>query len=214
MNSAEERFIEDSLFRFSFFFPTIIPIIQRWLQHYPSLDSRVEDRVEARLLQLLARSFELGQSDNIVWCLHYLLQLGRAGRKEIAAKCIASGEPLVVAMGYYYAKRTGMSLRRYRAWARTIASMRGQDKISDYDLDQFWLPLYQLYFDDLIPEVPYPDDDEKEVFKRLKDQSVSFMDFAHVDFDARRARLGHRIFGDIITTQLDELPMLPTQGTS
>lgn len=214
IRSTEERFIEDCLFRFAFFFPTIIPIIQRWLQHYPSSDSRVEDRVEARLLQLLDRSFELGQSDNIVWCLHYLLQLGRSGNPDIAARCIASGDPIVVAMGYYYSKRMGMPLRRFCAWARAVASKRRQDKTSDYDLDQFWLPLYQLYFDGLIPEVPYTDAHEREVFERLKNQGVSFMDFAHVDFGARSARLGHRLFGDIINPLPEALPMPPGPGTS
>jgi hypothetical protein len=213
MDSAEERFIEDALFRFSFFFPTIIPIIQRWLQHYPSSDSRVEDRVEARLLQLLARSFELGQSDNIVWCLHYLLQLGRAGRMEIADSCIASGDPLVVAMGYYYAKRSTLPLRRFSAWGRKVASMRSQDKISDYDLDQFWLPLYQLYFDNLIPDVPYTEIDDRAVFDRLKKDDVSFIDFDHGDFGSRSARLGHRIFGDDSVAEPEGQAMPPPQST-
>lgn len=214
VDSAEERFIEDSLFRFSFFFPTIIPIIQRWLQHYPSLDPRVEDRVEARLLKLLDRSFELGQSDNIVWCLHYLLQLGRTGQQEIAARCIASGDPIVVAMGYYYSKRMGMPLRRFRAWVRAVAAKRRKGNISDYDLDQFWLPLYQLYFDGLISEIPYPDGHEREVFVRLKAQDVSFMDFAHGDFGSRHARLGHRLFGDLINPSPEALPTPSASGTS
>ncbi len=107
-----------------------------------------------------------------------------------------------------------MPLRRFRAWARAVAAKRRKGNISDYDLDQFWMPLYQLYIDDLIPEVPYPDDEERRVFRLLKDQNVSFMDFAHDDFGSRGARLGHRLFGDVIISPPEALPTPSDQGIS
>lgn len=209
-DSPEERFIEDSLFRFSYFFPTIIPVLQRWLKNYYSFDARVEDRVEKRIRLLFYRSMELGQSDNVIWCLHYLLQLGHAGDAHIVDRCISSDDPVVIAMAYCYAKKCQLGIGRFRSWAEQMAASRLAETLSDYDLDRYWMPLYQIYFDDVIPEMPYLDQVENEVFERMKKQGVSFIDFDHPDFGARFQLRIARMFSDDPIGELEPPPPLPS----
>lgn len=96
------RYLEDSIFRHAYHAPAIIPLIQRWLQHFPSSDQRVETRVVKRLQLLLDRTIELGQSDNIIWCLYYLLQVGDPDEPVNLEKCLKMEDPMVLAMGYCF----------------------------------------------------------------------------------------------------------------
>jgi hypothetical protein len=213
VDSDEERFIEDALFRYAYFFPSIIPLIQRHLQCFFTLDLQVEDRVEQRILKLLDRSFELGQSDNIVWCLYYLLQLGRSGRQDIADRCSRSDDPIVISMGFCYAKKSELDISPFRAWAAQMKADIKSVLLSEYDIDRFWLPLYQLFLDDVVLEMPYPSKDDRAVFDILKRDGVSFIDFEHNDFGACFQRRAQYYFGDTGLEDLEPPPAVKAGDT-
>ncbi|WP_085339603.1 antiviral reverse transcriptase Drt4 [Aquidulcibacter paucihalophilus] len=212
VDSEEQRFIEDALFRYAYFYPSIIPLIQRHLQSFYTTDSRVVDRVEQRISKLLDRSFELGQSDNIVWCLYYLLQLGGAGQQVFADRCCRSDDPIVISMGYCYAKKSELDTSSFSQWAAQIIVDIEKGTLSEYDLDRLWLPLYQLFFDNVLGEMPYPKKDDQAVFDLLKQEGVSFIDFTHDDFHS----YPHRRFSHYFSEGLDDLepPPLPDAGSA
>lgn len=196
VDDPAERFLEDSMFRHAYHSPAIIPIIQRWLQYYPSIDQRVEVRVVERLVRLLDRSFELGQSDNIVWCLYYLLQVREPELPVNVDRCCETDDPLVITMGYYFAKTKRQPLGAFQAWANRMFEKTRIGEISEYDIDRNWMPLYQMYFDNVIETMPYTDNSDQMVFAELKARNVSFLQLDHPDIGSRYRRFAHALFGN------------------
>lgn len=195
-DEAAERYFEDALLRYAYYYPTVIPLIQRWLPRVVSADSRVERRVERRVLKLLDRSFALAQSDNIVWCIYYLLQLSVHAHEDLPGRCINTNDPMVVLMGYIYAKKCRQSIRSFSEWAARLKDEFNDSRLTEYDLDRVWLPIYQLFFDGVIEEPPYTSDDDNSVFTALKEDGVSFIDFDHGDFGRRASNYAKKIFGE------------------
>ncbi|MBX7502404.1 hypothetical protein K3181_13225 [Qipengyuania sp. YG27] len=196
-DEAAERYFEDALLRYAYYFPTIIPLIQRWLPRVASADPRVEQRVESRVLKLLDRSFALAQSDNIVWCIYYLLQLSAQAQEDLPERCLETNDPVVVLMGYVYAKKRKRPLRVFSDWATRFKDELKEGRLTEYDVDRVWLPLYQLFFDGVIEEPPYVMGDDNSVFTALKEGGVSFIDFDHEDFGRRASNYAAKIFGDL-----------------
>jgi hypothetical protein len=193
------RLLEDSIFRHAYHTPAIIPLIQRWLQHFPSTDQRVEARVVQRLRLLLDRAFELGQSDNIIWCLYYLLQVGEPDDPIDLEKCLSLEDPMVVTMGYCFAKYKGLQANIFREWATKFQNGINEGSILSYDIDRNWLPLYLMYFDNVINEMPYGEACDRQPFVTLKEREVTFFDDNHADFNARVQRYARAVFGDVRT---------------
>jgi hypothetical protein len=196
VDDPAERYLEDAIFRHAYHSPAIIPIVQRWLQYYPSLDQRVENRVVERLVRLLDRSFELGQSDNIVWCLYYLLQVREPGAPVNVERCCEIDDPLVITMGYYFAKTKGQSLDAFQAWANRMLERIQKVEIREYDIDRNWMPLYQMYFDNVIESMPYIENNDLMIFAELKDRNVSFLQFNHPDIGSRFRRFADMLVGN------------------
>jgi len=203
-DEAGERYFEDALLRYAYYFPTLIPLIQRWLPHFPSCDRRVEERVKQRVVRLLDRSFDLAQSDNIVWCIYYLLQMSAEAQNGLVERCIKSNDPMVILMGYVYVKRFNLSTDQFRCWALEIMKKLKDESHTEYDVDRVWLVFYQLYFDDIIDYPPYQKADDNNVFKLLKEKGVSFVDFQHDDFGKRALNHAKRIFGDLLDEASEE----------
>lgn len=198
-----ERFLEDSIFRHAYHSPVIIPVIQRWLQHFPSIDQKSETRVVERLIRLLDRSFELGQSDNICWCLHYLLQVKESTTPVDINRCCKIEEPMVIAMGYYFAKTKGLSLEPFRTWAISFREKVEREEVNNYDIDRVWLPLYQMYYDDIIDSMPYSENDDRNIFSKLKESGVTFFEIDHPDIEARCRKFAGLHFGPISESGVD-----------
>ena len=191
------RYLEDSILRHAYHTPNIIPIIQRWLQHYPSLDQRVEERVVTRLEILLNRAIELGQSDNVVWCLYYLLQVGDSGHEVDLKKCLLNEEPMVVAMGYCFSKVKKLETDIFKKWAGQFQNKIESGAILHYDVDKYWLPLYLMFFDGLIDNMPYVADSDRQPFVLMKQLGVTFVDADHADFGGRVQSRFRAMFGDV-----------------
>jgi Reverse transcriptase (RNA-dependent DNA polymerase) len=193
-DEAAERYFEDALLRYAYYYPTLIPLIQRWLPRVASADPRVEQKVEGRVAKLLDRSFALAQSDNIVWCIYYLLQLGGQPHQDLPDRCCRTNDPMVVLMGYVYAKKRQLSLASFSDWAQQLSEGLREGRLTEYDVDRSWLTLYQLYFDLVTASPPYLSIDDNKVFEVLKDQGVSFVDFDHADFGSRASNYASKVF--------------------
>lgn len=194
---AAERYFEDALLRYAYYYPTLIPLIQRWLASTSSDDPRVEDSVKKRLVKLLERSFELAQSDNIVWSIYYLLQVFGETQKGLPQKCCDLNDAMVVLMGYVYAKKKGLPLQCFATWAENFGKGLQDKSLVEYDLDRFWLVLYQLYFDGVVKSPIYINQNDKRIFEILKKNKVSFVDFEHSDFGRRSSIFAQKLFGNI-----------------
>lgn len=202
---AAERYFEDALLRYAYYFPTLIPLIQRWLSDNPPLNNLVESRVKRRLSSLLERSFSLAQSDNIVWCMYYLLQVGGEADSSLPARCCEKNDPLVVLMGYVYAKKNNLSLVPLRTWAKALTLDLNEHRLSEYDIDRMWLVLYQLYRDGTIERPPYQENSDNKIFEKMKECGVSFVDWNHEDFGRRKNNRTKKLFGSFSSSHNDDL---------
>ncbi len=185
-DEGAEQYLIDSLFRYSYYFPALIPLIQRVIGRVSILGA-----ISFELLfALLQRSFEQGQSDNIIWCMYYLLQIPAFTKADLLEQCCTKDDPMVILMGYVYAKKNNLSIDALITWANQKVKGAQDESLTEYDIDRFWLVLYQLYHDDILKFPPYKphvatsgkDPHNNEVFELLKKEKVSFVDFDHDDF--------------------------------
>jgi len=189
-----EIYLFDAFLKYACYFMTLIPLIQRLLEKTSVYAHRNDIRhsVEQRILFILNKSFEQGQSDNIVWCVYYLIQISATPDSTILHRCCETDDPIVILMGYVYAKKYTLDLDVLTDWTNTKKSAANQGSLNEYDIDRFWLVLYQLFYDSKIVAMPYKDESDNEVFNILKANDVSFVDMDHEDF----SRLGRMIWGD------------------
>ncbi len=189
-DDGAEQYLIDSLFRYSYYFPALIPLIQRVIGQLSVLGT-----ISFELLfSLLERSFEQGQSDNIIWCMYYLLQIPAFTNAGLLKQCCDKDDPMVILMGYVYAQKNKLPLDAVIIWANKKIQDAQAETLTDYDIDRFWLVLYQLYHDGVVKNLPYkpyvappaPAKDKNphnnEVFEVLRKEGVSFIDFNHDDF--------------------------------
>ena len=174
MSSIEaEKYVEDALFKYAFYYPTLIPLLYRWLQKY-----KLGMNVSGRLYDILEKSFKSGQSDNVVWCIFLIIRCDPGYKTEIIAKAIKDQSPMVILMAYVYAKSFGESVEPLKDWANALISKLASEDIMEYDLDQYWIVLYQLFLDGEIKQ-PYTAQEDQKVFACLKKQDVSFVAYDH-----------------------------------
>lgn len=185
-DDTAEQYLIDSVLKYSYYFPALIPLIQRLL----GLTSIVVCISFDRIFALFDRSFEQEQSDNIVWCIYYLLQIPAFTKSDLLERCCNKDDPMVILMGYVYAKKNDLSLDAVITWANKKIMDAQAEILTEYDIDRFWLVLYQLYYDGVLSTPPYKpcsspegkNHQNNEVFKILKNEGVSFIDFEHDDF--------------------------------
>lgn len=190
-DSDAQGFFNECLLKFSYYFPTIIPLIQKATNL--TYDLAPYPHFKTRLLKLFRKSLSDGQSDNTVWCLYFLskafVQLDRTDWQKI----VESKDPMVMLMGYITAKKERASFDALIKWAKKNILEHKAGKLESYDIDKYWLLYYELFKDNLI-EAPYLDNDDNEVFTRLKKKRVSFVDIKHKDF----RNYPESIFGKVI----------------
>ncbi|WP_174800872.1 antiviral reverse transcriptase Drt4 [Martelella limonii] len=172
-----EKYVEDSLLRYSFYYPSLVPLIYRWIERYS-----VKIEAKDRILSILDRSFKSGHSDNVTWCIFLLIRTDPAFRKDIIEKSLAENSPLVILMSYVYTKTHGADTRAFKEWANRLKEKLTARQIVEYDLDQYWVVLYQMFLDGEIDN-PYAAQEDIKVFNCLKKEKVSFVDYGHKGLD-------------------------------
>jgi len=103
------------------------------------------------------------RSDGMCWALYYMIELKVPIDSESAESIVASGDCLGLLLLYL------SEVKDYQNMVLRFVSKIGPD---NYDLDQYWILLYQLFRDGKIQN-PYPNED---VFQILKEHGVTFVD--------------------------------------
>lgn len=168
-----EKYVEDALLKYAYYYPTLVPLLYRWVQ---KRIFRIEMR--DRIYSILDKSFKSGQSDNIVWCMFLLISSDLVYRSEIIDRALQDASPMVILMAYVYAKSHRKTIDPIKAWANSLIDRLRSKEVSEYDLDQYWIVLYQLFLDGEIPQ-PYTAQEDKKVFDTLKKEKVTFVRYDH-----------------------------------
>ena len=184
-----ERYLQDSLLKYAFYFPSLIPLIHRWTGSYA-----LHSEIEARVHKLYRHSLQQGQSDNVVWCIYYLLRTIDHNHQEILSEVCEDEAPLSMLMGYVYAKKKGYEVKAISDWANLRIESFKSDEIDAFDIDRYWLVFYQLYLDGIISTPPYKESKDNKIFEILKEHNMSFINYEHPDLDNPI----EKIFGKII----------------
>lgn len=183
-----ETHLQDTLLKYACYYPSLIPLIYRWIG-----ESALYSNIESRLLHLYKTSLESGQSDNAVWCIYYLFSCtGVTLSNKVLADACKSEDPMVMLMGYVYAKQNNLPLADISDWAKRKIDSLKSGEIEEYDIDRYWLLFYQLFFDGVLASTPYTSQEDQKVFTVLKKFGVSFVDYEHPDLINRVKKL----FGD------------------
>lgn len=169
-----ERYLQDTLLKYAYYYPAIIPLIDRWAGMY-NFAFDIKDRLKI----LLEHSFRQGQSDNVIWCISYFIR-NFIFEKDLVERCIEDGAPMVILMGYVYSKKIGNASNvPLKKWAVSKIEDLKNGIIEMHDIDRYWLVFYQLFFDGVLENPPYKEEPDNNIFKILKKEKVSFVDYNH-----------------------------------
>jgi hypothetical protein len=118
-----------------------------------------------QLLMILNEHTINKRSDAMTWTLYYLNKFSQHIPEDIAKEVISSKDCISI-LSLYLSKQHD---------TKAIDFCNSLNKSDFFLLDQYWLLLYQLFFDGKISN-PYNDDNDKgEVFNILKNEGVSFI---------------------------------------
>lgn len=143
-----------------FHYPVLIPILKRPLTRVYKNKSY---NCKSKFIFLLKISIDYDRSDTVCWLLYYLKLFHNDIPVSIADKIINWGDCMSLSLLSEYPTHQG----------KVIKFANKLNKQDLYELDTYWLLLYQLYLKDKITN-PYSNDN---TFKILKKHKVSFIKF-------------------------------------
>ena len=142
-----------------FHYPVLIPTLNRPLN---TLYKNGSGNFEKEFHFLLSDSINYGRSDAVSWLLYYLKLFHNDIPAEIANRIIECGDCMALTL-----------LAEYPAHQKKVVDFAKQLNKNDlYELDTYWLLLYQLY-SKRKNRNPYNNDD---TFKVLRKHKVSFVE--------------------------------------
>lgn len=164
--------ILNSILNLSWHFPTIIPQIDFLLSH-ENIDPK--DYVE-KLNSIIVENAKNNRSDGMAWCLYYLFKFKIPISQEAGSLVLESKDCTSLILLYFIKKDN----QKIIDFAHEILNR------SDYEKDQYWLLLYQLYMDEKIEKV-YENDNAFELMKKyevnfLPDKSNTSMGERYCDY--------------------------------
>ncbi len=161
----------------SFKNPILIPQLQKL---FNKIEPDAEFKYRDQLLNILIEQIQTKQSDGMAWIIYFLNQFSEKIPEDIASNIISTNDCISILQLYLSHEHDDKIIDFYN----------NHFKNDVYEIDQFWLLLYQLYFDDKIPN-PYENADiykhyyknreiinvmvnEKQVFEILKNNNITF----------------------------------------
>lgn len=155
------QFVEH-LFNICQHHPIVIPLVNDTLSLV--LKKRSID-YHAELNHLLNVSILNSRSDAMSWLLYYLFRYDVAIDNKLLEKIIETNDCISILM---------LSLLgNYKDFGVEYCQSIIKNK-NPYDIDKYWLLMYQLFYDGKIGN-PYEEQCDKKTFKRLKEKRVSFL---------------------------------------
>jgi len=138
--------------------PVLLPLLEKLLA-----DTWVVSAFdgEPQLNTIIQENARLHRSDGMCWGLYLLSRMEATVVEKTAIDVISTGDALSILMLYW----TGQHTEKIKAFCETL------NPEDPYELDCYWLLLYQLFFDDVCSN-PYGDG----VFEILKGHRVTFYD--------------------------------------
>jgi hypothetical protein len=145
------------IIKLSYHYPVLIPVLQRPLI---TVYKNRTGRYKRKFLFLLKESINYGRSDAVCWLLYYLKTFHNDVSSEMAEKIIAWGDCMALSL-----------LAEFPSYQSKVTAFARSLNIKDfYELDMYWLLLYQLFLKGKIRNV-YKDN----TFDVLKSHNVSFV---------------------------------------
>ena len=140
--------------------PVLLPALKKLMS-----DERTDVTSRSETLQtVLAAHITARRTDGISWTLYYFLKHGITISASLARKVIESRECIPILLLY----ETGARGTR----EAVVDFAKSLDFDNCYELDQYWMLLYQLYLDGQLSS-PYRDD---RAFEVMKEHGVSFVE--------------------------------------
>ncbi len=152
------------LLTLAFHRPELLPVLTRLIEAgYINFGDCMLDRYEssAKLNRIAQENARLQRSDGMCWSLFHLGRLGAQVSDETANAIVASRDAMAM-LALWWASDAH----------RGLVVDFSLDKTDLYELDRYWILLYQLFLGGDIDN-PYPYDDK--VFETLKEWDVDFL---------------------------------------
>jgi hypothetical protein len=148
-------------------YPIIIPnLSELFKKEDPSEYKNYKDKINSILLEHTLNR----RSDAITWCLYFLIKLKLTIDPNIALQVIGTKDCIPILMLY-------LSLsfeKEVIAFCNNLIT--NSQKINDcFLLDQYWLLLYQLFYDNKINNPYLKTDSSYTAFEELKKNRVTFI---------------------------------------
>lgn len=160
LNINGKRYCLDYILNLAPHYPILIPTIDNLLDE---VCKKFKFNYEDQLQYLLLESAVNYRSDSMCWTLYYLLKNDCEIGADVAEKIMATKDCLSILMVYLFMEHD----EKIKCFVDNL----GKNDL--YELDQYWLLLYQLFFDEKI-ENPYKDEN---TFKILKENKINFIKY-------------------------------------
>lgn len=162
LDSEAQRDTLPYLLQLCFHQPGLLPLLEN-LPTWNPPDVPVPTQYAQELTRLAQDNAKFRRSDGTCWALYYLNQYDIPIDDVTAADVVASEDCLSLLLLYLSGTTANQGI---------VLDFVGKIGKDNYDLDCYWILLYQLFRDGKIKN-PYPDED---VFPVLRDCGVTFVD--------------------------------------
>jgi hypothetical protein len=140
--------------------PALLPLLQVF---FKKVIKTRHFRYGQELHSLASENARLGRSDGMCWSLYYLNLYKVPIKTELAKSVLEARDCLSLLLLY----KSGV--KAYRD--QVVSFTKKLDASDHYELDQYWILLYQLFLDGRIGN-PYVDEN---AFELLRDEGVTFL---------------------------------------
>ncbi|TGN09658.1 antiviral reverse transcriptase Drt4 [Leptospira ilyithenensis] len=158
-NKSADAFVK-YIIKLVYYYPNLLPSIKKPLELFPETRTK---NLKKQIVLLLKESIAYGRTDIVCWLMYYLKYFNFQIDKRTANMLIEQKDCLPLTILFYSPEHRKEVVK----FAKKI------DKQYHYELDNYWILLYQIYLENLI-ENPYNDN----VFPILKKNKISFVNIA------------------------------------